>query len=224
MIRDLLMAAAGTGDAPKQVVFMYNTSNQPTHPNKVLIGTAGITNWVVPAGVTSICAIAVGSGGVLSTYTTSSNANSGCGGGGVSFTNDIPVTPGETLIIDGQSHDMRTEPLEEYLESLGVRLGFLVISTACWRGYCGTWEIQDGRLYLVQFEGDLCPDSYAGLGVILPGFPHCVFAHWFTGTLRVPQDKLFEYADGECARDYDRDLLIEVERGVVKSKCVKHSE
>ena len=102
MIRDLLMAAAGTGDAPKQVVFMYSTQNQPTHPNKVTIGTGGITNWVVPEGVTSICAIAVGSGGVLKSYTPSSNANSGCGGGGVSFTNNIPVTPGETLIIDGR--------------------------------------------------------------------------------------------------------------------------
>lgn len=130
----------------------------------------------------------------------------------------------ETLIIDGQSHDMRTEPLEEYLELLGVRLGFLVVSTACWRGYRGTWEIQGDRLYLVQFEGHLCADSYTGLGVILPGFPERVFAHWFTGTLRVPQDKLIEYADGECGRDYDRDLLIEVERGVVKSQSVERSE
>ena len=101
MIRDLLMAA-GTGDAPKQVVFMYNTPNQPTHPNKVTIETFSIANWVVPAGVTSICAIAVGSGGVLKSYTPSTTDGMGCGGGGVSFTNGIPVTPGETLIIDGR--------------------------------------------------------------------------------------------------------------------------
>jgi len=129
----------------------------------------------------------------------------------------------ETLILEGQSHELCTEPLEMYLDSMGVRLDLLVHNTACWRGYCGTWEIQDGRLYLVQFEGDLCPDSYAGLGVILPGFPECVFAHWYTGTLRVPQGKLLEYFHGGYGSEYERDLLIEVESGVVKSQWVKHN-
>lgn len=42
--------------------------------------------WLVPAGVTSICAVAVGLGGQTA-------------GGGLSYTNDIAVTPGETLNI-----------------------------------------------------------------------------------------------------------------------------
>ena len=51
--------------------------------------------WVVPAGVTSICAVAVG-GGCGGAYQWSSE---GGGGGGMAWCNDITVTPGEELTI-----------------------------------------------------------------------------------------------------------------------------
>ena len=75
MIFDLIMAAAGAAAVPPpviagQVVF-ESTSN----------------SWVVPVGVTSICAVAVGCGGDTA-------------GGCLSYKNDIAVTPGETLTID----------------------------------------------------------------------------------------------------------------------------
>ena len=28
------------------------------------------------------------------------------------------------------------------------------VSSACWRGYVGTWEIKDGRLYLLKLDRD----------------------------------------------------------------------
>ena len=49
--------------------------------------------WVVPPGVTSICAVAIGNGGY------SSNRNTGGGGGALSYSNNISVTPGESLDI-----------------------------------------------------------------------------------------------------------------------------
>jgi len=56
--------------------------------------TAGTYSWTVPAGVTSINALAIGGGG-SSGY---SNGNAG-GGGGLSYTNAISVTPGETITV-----------------------------------------------------------------------------------------------------------------------------
>lgn len=129
----------------------------------------------------------------------------------------------ETLIIDGQSHDMCTEPLESYLDLMGMTLDLAVYSTACSRGYYGTWEIAGDRLYLVKLELSLRNDDDAGLEAIFPGFSDRVFAHWYTGTLRVPQGKLLEYFHGGYGSRYERDLHIEVESGVVKSRRVEQN-
>lgn len=58
------------------------------------------TSWEVPAGVTSISAVAVGAGGrgSISNNTSYSSVYGGMGGG-LSYSNDIAVTPGETLTI-----------------------------------------------------------------------------------------------------------------------------
>ncbi|MBV6633872.1 MAG: hypothetical protein KI792_12675 [Alphaproteobacteria bacterium] len=52
----------------------------------------GQTDWVVPDGVTSISAVAVGAG--------RQGLNGGGGGGALSYVNDLAVTPGETLIVE----------------------------------------------------------------------------------------------------------------------------
>lgn len=54
--------------------------------------------FVVPAGVTSICVLAIGQGGPY--FYDDGSGNSGSGGGGaLSYANDIPVTPGENLPV-----------------------------------------------------------------------------------------------------------------------------
>lgn len=70
-------------------------------PGGALFTTVGTTNWTVPSGVTSICAVCVGGGGGGSGSTLSSNGISGGGGGGgsLSWSNNISVTPGETLTV-----------------------------------------------------------------------------------------------------------------------------
>lgn len=54
---------------------------------QVVIETQGTTQWRVPPGIRSICAVCVG-GGIQSGP-----------GGGLSYRNNIPVTPGEILTI-----------------------------------------------------------------------------------------------------------------------------
>lgn len=52
------------------------------------------SSFVVPSGVTSICAVLVGKGATVN------NGYDSGGGGGLSWRNNIPVTPGETLSIE----------------------------------------------------------------------------------------------------------------------------
>lgn len=72
MIRDLLLAAAGNAVVP------------PSGAGQIEFTATG--QWVVPAGVTAISAVAVG-------------PSSGNKGGGLSYSNNIAVIPGETLDI-----------------------------------------------------------------------------------------------------------------------------
>ena len=52
--------------------------------------TGGTYSWTCPAGVTSVCAVCVGSGG---------GQRSG-GGGGLGWKNNIPVTPGQSYTVE----------------------------------------------------------------------------------------------------------------------------
>jgi hypothetical protein len=62
--------------------------------------TAGTYSFVVPSGVTSIAAVAVGGGGGGGGSPGGSGQSSGGGGGGaLVWGNSIPVTPGETLTV-----------------------------------------------------------------------------------------------------------------------------
>jgi hypothetical protein len=68
------------------------------HINKngqTLFETVGTNSFIVPSGVTSICAVAVGGGGG-GTTTWSNNAGSG---GALAYANNIPVSAGEVITV-----------------------------------------------------------------------------------------------------------------------------
>lgn len=52
----------------------------------------GTYSWICPTGVTSVCAVAIGAGGGGCYYT-------GGAGGGLSYQNNISVTPGQTYTV-----------------------------------------------------------------------------------------------------------------------------
>ena len=64
--------------------------------------TAGTYSWVAPAGVTSVCVVAVGGGGGGS-WVGSGNGGGGGGAGGLGWKNNISVTPGNsyTVVVGG---------------------------------------------------------------------------------------------------------------------------
>jgi hypothetical protein len=69
---------------------------QPIPPGQVAYTTPGTYSWIAPAGVTSVCAVAVGAGG---SGIDGSSSYSGGGGGGLGWRNDIAVVPGQTYTV-----------------------------------------------------------------------------------------------------------------------------
>lgn len=124
----------------------------------------------------------------------------------------------EHLIYQGKELALCAEPLGSFLESAASTLKFHADCTALWRGYIGTWSIENDRLYLVALKGSVLTDdkiSEVGLEALFPDYPDGVFAHWFTGELRCPSGALLNYVHGGYASTYERDLFLRVQRGVV---------
>ena len=129
----------------------------------------------------------------------------------------------ESLRYEGQVLSMCCEPLSDYFELAGVEPGLQATCTAVWRGYVGTWEVVDRRLYLVELEGEFKDGRQASLASFFPEHPSRVFAHWYSGTIRVPQGELLHYRHSGYASVYERDLLLEVREGeVVGSQVVRN--
>ena len=129
----------------------------------------------------------------------------------------------ERLRYQGEDVAMCTNPLGDYFAMGGINPHFQSNCTALWRGYVGNWEIVDERLYLVGLSGMLEDGADATLATIFPGFPDRVFAHWYSGTIRIPQGKQLEYVHMGYGSTFERDLMLDVERGVVIATRVRNN-
>lgn len=129
----------------------------------------------------------------------------------------------EVLHMNGEVHSLCAHPLAPYFELAGITSPFDDFRcTALRRGYVGTWEITQGRLYLIGLKGWRAgSDDDCDMETLFPGFPERVFAHWFTGELRIPQGGLLEYQHMGYRSRYERDLFITVRDGVIASERVQ---
>ena len=118
----------------------------------------------------------------------------------------------EKLIYKGEQFSLCNEPLGSFIQSNRLPFKFEVTSTALWRGYIGTWTIEQERLYLIAIQGSI------GMEKLFPGFAHGVFAHWYTGTLRCPQGALLKYVHGGFGSVYEEDLFLDVSKGVMANE------
>lgn len=85
-----------------------------------------------------------------------------------------------------------------------------VFSTACWRGYIGTWEIKDGHFYLVRIVGQHRLEGDEPL-----------FADWFSGALRIPKGRMLEYVHMGFGSVFEQETHIKIENGIVtKTKTI----
>ena len=130
---------------------------------------------------------------------------------------------GEKLCYEGREISMCSEPLSDYFSLLGIDPRFAFTCTALWRGYFGTWEIKDSRLYLIALNGSLEDGTDVNVATFFPDFPERVFAHWYSGKLRIPQGKLLKYVHGGYGSTYEEDLIISIDKGVVVATNVQHN-
>ena len=123
----------------------------------------------------------------------------------------------EYLAYRNTGYALFTEPLEEWFRQCGQRPPFALRHTACWRGYLGSWEITDDRLYLVDLEGTMQSGEEANLQTVFPDQEGPVFAEWFSGDLRCPTGPLVEYVHHGFQSRYASELVLRVEKGIVTS-------
>lgn len=129
----------------------------------------------------------------------------------------------ETLHYQGERLALFDEPLRAYFQLPGVSSLFVAESTANWRGYEGTWEIRDDRLYLTGLEGRLKDGSTGTLATVFPDSPNGVFARWYSGELHTPRGRLIKYVHMGYASQYESDLLLQIENGVLKRSSIRHN-
>lgn len=130
----------------------------------------------------------------------------------------------EKLLYEGKEMSMCEEPLAQFFSLTNHWPKFQEVCTALWRGYIGSWEIINDRLYLTGIDATLENGEKVTLETLFPGYPERVFAHWYSGTLRIPQGELLEYVHMGYGSKYERDLLIDIEKGVITRTRVTEND
>ena len=131
---------------------------------------------------------------------------------------------GARLLYKGATNRLCTLPLEPYLKEHKVRLHEVappkefMLSTGCWRGYIGTWEIKEGFLWLVSVE--YLDKTPVPLTKVFTNQALPIKATWYSGTLHVAQGKMLRYVHAEFESKFERDIYIEIEQGKVRSEKV----
>ena len=120
----------------------------------------------------------------------------------------------EIIFYEGEEYGMATEPLEPYLESLKDKPLIEPTSTACWRGYLGTWEVRGKKLYLIGLEVSTGGLEEEGMDYIFQGKKE-IFAGWFSGRIIIPHGKLLKYVHMGYESIYEKELYLDFENGIL---------
>lgn len=129
----------------------------------------------------------------------------------------LPQVP-ERLTYEGKRIDLPFEqPLEAWFEQSGNRPDFAVPHTALWRGYVASWELRKGKLYLTSIEGMLTNGRQATLQTVFPDATGDIFAHWYSGSFRLPEGELPGTICIGYSPVYGRYLVLTIENGILIS-------
>jgi hypothetical protein len=117
----------------------------------------------------------------------------------------------ERLVLDGEDTTMNCDPpLPQEHARIVLRpearmreADKIMNATACWRRYVGSWELRDGRLYLLAIDG-----RYELTG------SEPLWADWFTGILTVPIGETLEYVHMGFESVYEEEVHIRIRNGI----------
>ena len=112
----------------------------------------------------------------------------------------------ERIIIDAERYPLincLSLPEDESIIQI-KRKGFIEKSSNCWRGYVGTWEIKDDKLYLIDFS--------SGMYDVLVNLP--ILAEWITGIGMVATGDKIQGSSWDITR-YESEMHLTFENGLV---------
>jgi hypothetical protein len=118
----------------------------------------------------------------------------------------------EDVLFEGRKYTTWIEPLSAYFAQTGMDPQFRP-SGGSQRGYSGTWEVSDGRLYLIALGATKADGERAYVSTIFPG-QEKVFASWFSGVLLEPDGSTPDKCPPHT-RTYNGHIRITVDHGIV---------
>jgi hypothetical protein len=130
----------------------------------------------------------------------------------------------ERIILDGRPRALYAAPLYRLAKRCRLDLASPHCgSTANYRGYTGTWEIRNHRLYLVHLcwlgrtlsEVPVSDELRANLfrAAQCADFP--IHAHWFNGCVRISIGKRLIYSHQGWSHWFERERVIHFHEGCV---------
>ena len=121
----------------------------------------------------------------------------------------------ERIIIEGERYPLINSLSLPEDESIiqKKRKGFIEKSSNCWRGYVGTWEIRDDKLYLIEFN--------SGMYDVLTNLP--ILADWISGSAKVATGEVKANSSWDI-ETYETEMHLTFENGlVVKTENIKNN-
>jgi hypothetical protein len=90
----------------------------------------------------------------------------------------------------------------------------VMASTSCWRGYIGTWEIVEDKLYLIELKGYPGNNKRFTMNSLFPNQER-VYAEWYSGEIKIPQGKMLHYEHMGYMSLFEKDLFLEFNKGML---------
>ena len=120
----------------------------------------------------------------------------------------------ERIIIDGEKYPLLNAlSLPEDDTKIKQKEGPISTRTSCWRGYVGTWEIKDDKLYLNEFS--------SGKYDVLVNLP--ILADWISGTAKVATGEVKASSSWDI-ETYETETHLTFENGLlVKTENIKNN-
>jgi hypothetical protein len=133
----------------------------------------------------------------------------------------------DKIIYNGKEYSLHSNPLEAYFEkNSDKRPKGGVMSTALWRGYVATFDVQDNQLFLkdieIEYHDTTSTESYPykWRSVITEVFPDQKERNldWLTGLLVIPHGKMVNYVHMGYGSTFKNYILLEFDKGNLKQE------
>jgi hypothetical protein len=101
----------------------------------------------------------------------------------------------DTLLYQNEVLRIEDEPLAPYLRTIQLPYKLEAPNSTCWRGYQAQWALDEKKLFLIGWEGYILDFQKVGMAYLFPG-EDFVFAHWYTGKIKIPRGEPLQYVHG----------------------------